>query len=207
MAPQQGFSDDVESKNRIRRLLTTFFPDRECFTMVRPLLNETGLQNLDKMDITKLRPEFYEQVMNLRKKILEKMKPKTLNGRNLSGDMYVGLMNSYVTSINEGTVPNIENAWTYLCREQAEKAIEESLGAYDKMVNENLMKRIPMTLEELKREHRMVVQNALDTYKEKLIGDEVNEEAVRELRKKMKEKFSKLKAYNEKESIVNYIFN
>ena len=174
--------------------------------MVRPLLNETGLQNLDKMDITKLRPEFYEQVMNLRKKILEKMKPKTLNGRNLSGDMYVGLMNSYVTSINEGTVPNIENAWTYLCREQAEKAIEESLQAYDKMVNESLMTRIPMTLEELKTQHRMVVQNALDTYKEKLIGDEVNEEALRELRKKMKEKFSKLKAYNEKESIVNTNF-
>jgi len=48
----------------------------------------------------------------------------------------------------------------------------------------------------------LVVQSALDVYKEKLISDEVNEEAVKELRKKMKEKFSKLKAFNDKESIV-----
>lgn len=202
MAPQPGFSDDIEVKNRIRRLLTTFFPERECFTMVRPLLKEGDLQNLDKMDMMKLRPEFYEQVMSLRKKILEKMKPKTLNGKNLSGDMYIGLMTSYVKAINEGTVPNIEDAWTYLCREQAEKAVEETLTTYDKLVNENLMKRIPTTLDDLRTQHRLVVQSALDVYKEKLISDEVNEEAVKELRKKMKEKFSKLKAFNDKESIV-----
>ena len=35
LAPQKGFSDDVETKNRIRRLLTTFFPERDCITMVR----------------------------------------------------------------------------------------------------------------------------------------------------------------------------
>ena len=170
--------------------------------MVRPLLKEGDLQNLDKMELTKLRPEFYEQVMALRKKIMEKMKPKTLNGRNLSGDMYLGLMSSYVKAINEGTVPNIENAWTYLCREQAEKAVDETIVAYDKLVNDNLMKRIPTTLDDLRTQHRLVVQSALDIYKEKLISDEVNEEAIRELRKKMKEKFSKLKAYNDKESIV-----
>ena len=155
------------------------------------------------MDMSKLRPEFYEQVMALRKKILEKMRPKTLNGKNLSGEMYVGLMASYVKAINEGTVPNIENAWTYLCREQAEKAIEEALQEYDKLVNENLMKRIPTTLEDLKVQNKLIIQAALDTYKDKLIGDDVNEEAIKELTKKMKEKFSKLKALNEKESIVN----
>lgn len=202
LAPQPGFSDDIETKNRIRRLLTTFFPERECFTMVRPLLKEGDLQNLDKMDMTKLRPEFYEQVMNLRKKILEKMKPKMLNGKNLSGEMYVGLVSSYVTAINEGSVPNIENAWTYLVREQAEKAVDESMLEYDKMVNENLMKRVPTTLDDLKLQHKLVVQNVLEVYKDKCFSDDVNEEAIKELTKKMKEKFSKLKAINEKESIV-----
>jgi hypothetical protein len=28
LAPQKGFTDDVEEKNRIRRLLTTFFKER-----------------------------------------------------------------------------------------------------------------------------------------------------------------------------------
>jgi hypothetical protein len=60
---QKGFSDSVESKNRIRRLLQTFFKERDCFTMVRPLMDEENLQNLDKLDFDKLRPEFFEQVI------------------------------------------------------------------------------------------------------------------------------------------------
>lgn len=60
LALQKGFSDSVESKNRIRRLLTTFFKERDCVTLVRPLTNEENLQNLDKMDFGDLRPEFFE---------------------------------------------------------------------------------------------------------------------------------------------------
>lgn len=62
LAQQEGFSDDTEQKNRIRRLLTTFFPDRDCITMVRPLTNEANLQILNQMPLEKLRPEFYQQV-------------------------------------------------------------------------------------------------------------------------------------------------
>mmetsp|Transcript_960 Transcript_960/g.873 ORF Transcript_960/g.873 Transcript_960/m.873 type:complete len:256 (+) Transcript_960:71-838(+) len=43
LAPQKGFSDGVEQKNRIRRLLTSFFRERDCFTLVRPLTNEENL--------------------------------------------------------------------------------------------------------------------------------------------------------------------
>lgn len=40
---QKGFSDSVEQKNRIRRLLKTFFVDRDCVTMIRPLTDEEQL--------------------------------------------------------------------------------------------------------------------------------------------------------------------
>lgn len=40
---QKGFSDGVDQKNRIRRLLTTFFKERDCITLVRPLTQETNL--------------------------------------------------------------------------------------------------------------------------------------------------------------------
>lgn len=29
--------------------------------------------------------------------------------------MYADLIKSYVTAINDGAVPNIETAWTYIC--------------------------------------------------------------------------------------------
>ena len=43
------------------------------------------------------------------------MKPKSINGNLLNGVMLAKLLNSYVKAINEGAVPNIENAWNYIC--------------------------------------------------------------------------------------------
>jgi hypothetical protein len=43
MQIQKGFSDEVEQKNRIRRLLSTFFKERDCITLVRPLVKEENL--------------------------------------------------------------------------------------------------------------------------------------------------------------------
>ena len=60
LALQKGFSDGVEEKNRIRRLLTNFFSDRDCHTLVRPLTKESELQNLANMEMDQLRPEFFE---------------------------------------------------------------------------------------------------------------------------------------------------
>ncbi len=37
LTSQKGFSDGVEQKNRIRRLLKSFFRERDCTTMIRPL--------------------------------------------------------------------------------------------------------------------------------------------------------------------------
>jgi hypothetical protein len=51
LSEQKGFSDEVEEKNRIRRLLSSFFTERECITLVRPVLNEEHLQKLDKMEL------------------------------------------------------------------------------------------------------------------------------------------------------------
>ena len=75
--------------------------------MVRPLSDERQLQNLAKKPITDLREEFQDQVKMLRKKVLGKMKPKMLQGRQLSGSMLVNLAKQYVEAINAGAVPNI----------------------------------------------------------------------------------------------------
>jgi hypothetical protein len=36
LTPMQGFSEGVEVKNRIRRMLLAFFPNRDCVTLKRP---------------------------------------------------------------------------------------------------------------------------------------------------------------------------
>jgi len=88
---QKGFSDNVEQKNRIRRLLKSFFKDRDCCTMIRPLTNEENLQNLVNMELDELRADFVEQVMTLRRKVINRVKPKMLNGKKLTGPMLAHL--------------------------------------------------------------------------------------------------------------------
>jgi len=74
------------------------------------------------MEMDQLRPEFFEQVIKLRRKILNRMKPKMLNGKILSGNMLAGLAKSYVEAINAGALPNIANAWSYICEHQCYEA-------------------------------------------------------------------------------------
>ena len=74
LAPQKGYSDEIEEKNRIRRQIQTFFTDRDCYTMIRPLTDEEDLHKLDTTDIEKLRQEFLEQVLELRKRIFSNAK-------------------------------------------------------------------------------------------------------------------------------------
>ena len=86
--------------------------------MIRPVNNEAELQNLAQKDVSELRSEFQEQVKTLRRKVLGKIKPKSLNGKTLTGDILMGLAKQYVESINKGAVPNIESAWTYICQNE-----------------------------------------------------------------------------------------
>jgi hypothetical protein len=46
------------------------------------------------------------------------MKYKVMNGKRITGGMLCKLADVYVSAINEGAVPNIESAWTYICRNE-----------------------------------------------------------------------------------------
>jgi len=90
--------------------------------LVRPLTDEEGLQNLAKMEIDQLRPEFFEQVIQLRRKMLNRMYPKMINGKMLNGEMLADICQTYCNAINDGAVPNIQSAWTYICQNECLKA-------------------------------------------------------------------------------------
>lgn len=130
LQPQKGNSDAVEQKNKIRRMIQLFFKDRDCFTMVRPVENERQLQRLQSMNDSEFRPEFAQQIQQLRNRILKKTKPKMLNGKHLSGAMLLELAVAYTDAINNGSVPNIQNAWSYVCENECRRSIDGCIAAY-----------------------------------------------------------------------------
>jgi len=123
--------------------------------------------------------------MNLRKKVLTKMKPKKLNGKNLNGEMFVSLCNSYVAAINNGAIPNIENAWNYMCKDECIKAVNAAFETYERSLKENLISKIPTTSEEIKSINKLSKESAMEVYKKKALGEN-NEEFENELLRKMK---------------------
>lgn len=48
------------ARNEVKQHLRKYFPERDCFTMVRPVVKEELLQSLDTMPLEDLRPEFVE---------------------------------------------------------------------------------------------------------------------------------------------------
>ena len=181
---QQGNSEVIKNKNEIRKMVKEYFPKRDCVTLVRPLLEEGNLQNLEKMDVTKLRKEFIEQVNYLRKVVLNSINPKKLNGQELSGEMFINLLNSYVNMINEGAVPIIQTAWTYMRQNQALLAKKRCLEDYSKKLKE-LENRFPMKEEYLKSILKKIKLDVTFIFREGIIGDP-EEKDIKELKTEMK---------------------
>lgn len=117
LQPQKGQSDHIEYKNRMKKLFKTFFKDRDCMPMIRPLENETDLQNLSNLPDIMLRTEFLEQLKQLKNKVKKKIQPKLINNsQKINGPMLLNLAQNYVMTINQGGMPNIDYVWNQVAK-------------------------------------------------------------------------------------------
>jgi len=126
----KGNSSFIEEKNKVRKMIHTYFPDRDCFSLVRPIEDESHLQNLQALDDCDIRKEFLEQAETLRESVFNKVKPKIFNGRILSGSMLIDLLSSVLDSINSGAIPVIENTWKYVVQSESIKNINDINAEY-----------------------------------------------------------------------------
>ena len=139
--------------------------------MIRPLTKEENLQTLEKMDLDELRPEFVEQVMQLRRKVINRIKPKMMHDRKLNGEMLYNLALSYVEAINRGAVPNIESAWSYICKNECQKAQYEAQGKFEKSLTENFELRCPLFDDELREIYKDARKLALEEFSKVAVGE------------------------------------
>lgn len=62
----------------------------------------------------------------LRGKLLNKIKPKSLFGKEINGNMLTDLAEKYVLAFNSGKVPNLQDSWTYLCQRGCLEAMRKA---------------------------------------------------------------------------------
>jgi hypothetical protein len=48
------------------------------------------------------------------------------------GEIFIQLCTSYINSLNNGELPNIEHAWFYVCKNECIKAIKCCVALVDK---------------------------------------------------------------------------
>jgi hypothetical protein len=64
--------------------------------------------------------------------------------------MFADLIQNYVTGINQGVVPNIENAWSYVCKNECQKALQEALELFEDEFKNSFEIRVPLYEDELR---------------------------------------------------------
>ncbi|KAJ1457194.1 P-loop containing nucleoside triphosphate hydrolase protein [Pelagophyceae sp. CCMP2097] len=87
LKPQTSFSSEAASRNQIRTLLSSFFRERDCVTLVRPAEDEAVLRDLSNRELHELRPEFQAGLAKLKGKVFASVRAKAVKGRALSGKM------------------------------------------------------------------------------------------------------------------------
>ena len=164
--------------------------------MIRPLTSEDKLQNLINTPMEELRPEFVDQISVVRRKVLQRVRPKILNGKQLNGDMFWNLCKSYVDAINKGAIPSIENSWAYICKNECLKALDESFDIFCRVLSEETANEGPLFDEELKDKYSTAKRAALEYFRKTAVG-EVADEFADQLKEKMKQRYSLVKQDNE----------
>ena len=196
---QKGSSESIEEKNLVRKMIKTYFNERDCFPMVRPVENENDLQNLMNLPENKIRPEFIKQSNMLKNKIYMKIKPKTFNNKILSGQMLIDLLESVVNAINEGAIPVIENSWNYITNSECIKGIKENTENFRKAIllyqKENITKNDFFS--ELQRYSQNLIEEIINKFREENEKrfDDINE-YVHKLKLSLNQEFKKLNEEN-----------
>ncbi|XP_058100589.1 uncharacterized protein LOC131245269 [Magnolia sinica] len=136
LSPMQGGGKDTSAKNEIRESIRALFPDRECFTLVRPLNKENDLQRLDQFSLDKLRPEFRSGLNALTKYVFERTRPKQVGATVMTGAVLAGITQSFLNAINNGAVPTLSSSWQSVeeaeCRRAYQSATELYMFAFDR---------------------------------------------------------------------------
>lgn len=197
---QKGSSESIEEKNKIRKLITTYFKERDCFSMVRPIENEIDLQNLQSLDDTSIRKEFLDQAETLRNKVFKKVKPKIFNNKTLSGSMLIELLDNIIDAINKGAVPVIENSWKYMLHNESLKNMNICLAKFRNRINEfkEKNKENPNFFKDLKKFKDEMMNVSIQEFKKESISSDNPEtkEYIDKLKTKIQQEFEKFNNEN-----------
>lgn len=87
------------------RTLRRVFVDFDCCPMPRPVETEAELRTLEELAYHDLRPEFRDEFVLLERRVLDRARaPRTLGGREVTGQVLASLLRRYTQALASRTV-------------------------------------------------------------------------------------------------------
>ena len=127
------------ANNLIRENIIKYFHERECVTLPRPVDSEEDLCKLQDLPFNKLKPNFREEFLNLKREIYETSKPKKIGNKKLTGPILAELLKDFIKSINSKIIPNINTALDNIILNEIDNNFDECLKLWrDNSKNDKL---------------------------------------------------------------------
>lgn len=167
--------------------------------LVRPVEDERLLQRLDDLTNEELREEFVEQIEQLRARVFKKAKVKLVDGQPINGPMLCELAQSYITAMNQGKIPTIESALTYVQQAEMRRTFERIMSKFDKEFNERVISRLPTKDEKINKYVDEYKKEMIADFTSQLLGGDKNPkfgEFIEQIKKKFREEKEKAKKLN-----------
>eukprot|EP00257_Ricinus_communis_P015959 XP_015573982.1 myosin heavy chain, skeletal muscle, adult isoform X2 [Ricinus communis] len=168
LSPVLGSGRDIAAKNKIRESIRAVFPSRECFTLVRPLNNETDLQHLDRVSLDKFRPEFLSGLHAFANFVYERTRPKQAGDNVMTGPLLAGITKSLVDALNNGAAPTISFSWQVCTRDSVIETDLECSNAIQGM--EKRLQEACLATDAKIENLAVVLESLLSKYEESVHG-------------------------------------
>ena len=195
-----GYDKQTMERNRTRGMLSAFFPDRQCVTLVRPLSDEAALQQVDQVPYDSLRPDFQRSMEVLQHTVFDALRPKSIDNKPLTGPMFAGIVAAYVAAINAGGVPTISSAWEGVSRQECLDAKEHARTIYASEMSERCpLEKLPVEEEELHASHVAAETRAVSAYRNRAVGISVRD-VLTELQRELDKSLASLREANREAS-------
>lgn len=179
LRPVSGTGPSVAAKNGIRASITQLFPNRDCFTLVRPMHDEAALSAMDTLPREQLRPEFKQGVADLTSLIFSRAHPKRFGSTFMTGPLLAGLVGAYVGAINQGAVPTIATAWQGVAESECRRGCDAAEAAYAAAWAQGAQ-GVASEEVELEALHQRCLAAARSAYDDIAVGDEAIRAAHRQ---------------------------
>lgn len=142
LKPVLGVDTDTMKKNQIRKSIRNYFTQRDCFTFISPVEDETQLAQIEDMQYEDLKEDFRNQADSFLQELKQKSKSKTLKLKDqkkmLNGQMLLGLAMDFCEAVNADEAPKIDNSVSRVVQEETRVIQDDSFLELQNMLEEDI---------------------------------------------------------------------